>query len=96
MVSRFIVRQSFDFSFFDFFFCFFFLLRTSLSLSCIGGLVQVLVDGLKKGNLYAGAMSPLMGSMLHNATLFYVNGATRNLLYDPNNLQPVRDAFIAG
>ncbi len=57
---------------------------------------RTLVTGLKAGNLYAGAVSPLLGAMLHNATLFYVNGATRQFLYDPAVQRPVRDAFIAG
>ncbi len=57
---------------------------------------RTLMSGLRAGNLYAGAMSPLLGAMLHNATLFYVNGAARALLYNPQVHQPRRDAFIAG
>ena len=34
--------------------------------------------------------------MAHNAVLFFVNGATRDLLYDPEVSRPIRDAFIAG
>jgi hypothetical protein len=41
-------------------------------------------------------MSPLSGAMLHNATLFYVNGAVRSALHDPNVKKPISDAFIAG
>ena len=57
---------------------------------------RTLMTGLRAGNLYAGAMSPLLGAMLHNATLFYVNGATRAFLHNPLVHQPSRDAFIAG
>ena len=61
-----------------------------------GNLAKVFLEGLKSGNLYAGAMSPLAGAMVHNATLFFVNGATRDFLYNPKELHPIRDAFIAG
>ncbi len=63
-----------------------------------GGLVRVLVQGFRAGNLYAGAASPLLGSMAHNATLFFTIGQTQVLLrkLDPNGHYPVRDAFIGG
>lgn len=63
-----------------------------------GGLVRVLMQGFRAGNLYAGAASPLLGSMAHNATLFFTIGQTQNLLrkLDPDEYWPVRDAFIGG
>jgi hypothetical protein len=54
------------------------------------------IQNNSKGNLYAGALSPLSGAMLHNATLFYVNGAVRSLLHDPKVHKPIHDAFFAG
>lgn len=61
-----------------------------------GGFVRTFLAGLRGGTLYAGAMSPLSGAMLHNATLFYVNGAVRSFLHDPKQKNPVSDAFISG
>lgn len=56
---------------------------TKVRMQSAGGNVgawRVLVDGLRAGNLYAGAASPLLGAMVHNAVLFYVNGASRAAL----------------
>lgn len=61
-------------------------------------MMSVLKEGFKKGNLYAGAASPLLGAMAHNAVLFFVNGTTRRTLksFAPNENHNVRDGFIAG
>jgi len=62
------------------------------------GLATVFLQGLRAGNLYAGAASPLMGAMAHNAVLFFTIGQTKKFLntVHPNEHRPIEDAFIGG
>lgn len=56
------------------------------------------MTGLRQGTLYAGAASPLMGAMAHNAVLFFTLGQTQAFFRAryPDEIRPVRDAFAGG